>query len=693
MKRSDLIPWFLFALVIPAAVSGQSELSVAAEAETPSTAPLTGPLTVQVQDSGRVVVFDNHRLTAFWMPELFLKGWQIVFFKAPGRNQQCDAVATLPDGTEVMLNISIKVGPSKLTFHATMTPSKDTHVISVRELILLPYEDWVGDAYVAGDVTSTLPKDVVHGNGNLVEFDHPILLGPSHRGGLTVRLEAPKLHGVLQDVRQWWPNLSVYYTHGEPEENEWLWKAGDTKTFDCTMTFNREVATQPVATVQDIDVLKARIDALVKPIIEGGWVPGMAVGLRIRGKNYVWGYGKTSLPDGRTPDGDTEYEIGSITKLFTKLLFSDMVHRKRMALDDRAQAYLPPTVKLPTKDGKEITLLNLSNHTSGLRKDPETWDIHSGDSYAGYTLEQFYDYLNHCELLSAPGQKFFYSDTGVALLGDLIAKENGTSWANYLRQRILDPLGMKDTATEWTRSQKERAAQGYDGDGNPWPLWEWKQSPFMSMGGLHSTVNDLLKLGQAALAKTSSPLDDIAFDEMAEKLDWGRVVTHDGATYGFNASFYVDRENQTILLVLGNMMNGIVPRTAWHIRNLMQNKLSPAMEFPVFTELPVSALKPYVGRYRFTHVPDSWGPKPEEVYEFYLKEGKLYGRGGHGWVTNFRIYPLANGNFYQKKGIDESLKECVFTKDAKGRVTGYTMKDQRAFTAEKLAQRQRWHKP
>jgi len=159
MKRSDLIPWFLFALVIPAAVSGQSELSVAAEAETPSTAPLTGPLTVQVQDSGRVVVFDNHRLTAFWMPELFLKGWQIVFFKAPGRNQQCDAVATLPDGTEVMLNISIKVGPSKLTFHATMTPSKDTHVISVRELILLPYEDWVGDAYVAGDLADAMRKN------------------------------------------------------------------------------------------------------------------------------------------------------------------------------------------------------------------------------------------------------------------------------------------------------------------------------------------------------------------------------------------------------------------------------------------------------------------------------------------------------------------------------------------------------
>lgn len=117
---------------------------------------------------------------------------------------------------------------------------------------------------------------------------------------------------------------------------------------------------------KDIENLKPKVDSLVSPVIDGGWCPGIVVGVIYKGKTQVWGYGKTVLKGDKTPDGDTEFETGSITKLFTQLLLLDMVQKGQMGLDDLAQEYLPSSVKLPTKDGKQITILDLVNHQSGL---------------------------------------------------------------------------------------------------------------------------------------------------------------------------------------------------------------------------------------------------------------------------------------------------------------------------------------
>ncbi len=641
----------------------------------------TPALSVQLQENGYICVYDHQKQIANLMPQIFLKDWKLAFFYAPGRKDKCDAVAKLPDGSRVTYKVSIKAGSSTLKIHAVMVPLQDVHVVDARQTVFFPYGDWQGDNYIIDSQTATIPQSIVYSSGGVIgHTDSTISLGPSHQGGLTVELKGKKLHSSLQDVRQWTPNLSVFYTSRGPGVDELVWKAGEKKVFDCTLTFNRKVAIKPMTPPKSIESIKPQIDALMKPVLDGGWCPGMAVGILFHGKTYVWGYGKTALPDGSTPDGDTEYEIGSITKLFTKLLLSDMVHRNLMGLDDKAQEYLPADVQLPTKDGKEITLLTLSNHTSGLPRDPATWDISKGSSYSSYTLKDLYDYLSHCQLQSVPGEKFSYSNIGVALLGDLVAQKNGTAWEDYVQKRILDPVGMKDTGVRWTPTETARMAQGYDGDGEMVEAWDWQQSPVMPAGSLHSTVNDLMKLGKAAL-NPKSPLADIAFDDKAEKLDWGKTVSHDGGTYGFNTSFTVNRDKKTVVVVLGNMGSGIVSQTAWQIRSLLEGRLSEGVTFPEITELPPAQLAPYVGKYKITKMPDWWGPIPTGDLVFSVKDGKFYGRfeGGHGWFTDFQIYPLTNGDFYVKK----EQFELVFVKDAQGKVTGYTAKDTPAFFSEK----------
>src|SRR5208282_6653258 len=93
---------------------------------------------------------------------------------------------------------------------------------------------------------------------------------------------------------------------------------------------------------------------------------GIVVGLVDEHGSSIVSYGK--MDDGASPEvnGNTLFEIGSITKTFTALLLQDMIERGEMKLDDSVAKYLPQSVKMPTRNGKEITLLQLATHTSGL---------------------------------------------------------------------------------------------------------------------------------------------------------------------------------------------------------------------------------------------------------------------------------------------------------------------------------------
>ena len=81
-------------------------------------------------------------------------------------------------------------------------------------------------------------------------------------------------------------------------------------------------------------------------------------------------HGTLAKGDDRPVTGDTVFEIGSVTKVFTSLLLADMVQRGEVALTDPIANYLPSEVKVPERSGRQITLEDLSTHTSGLRACP-----------------------------------------------------------------------------------------------------------------------------------------------------------------------------------------------------------------------------------------------------------------------------------------------------------------------------------
>ena len=161
-------------------------------------------------------------------------------------------------------------------------------------------------------------------------------------------------------------------------------------------------------------------EILVKRVDQQKQAVGIVAGvIEPKGRRVV-AYGHLANGDPSTLDGDTIFEIGSISKVFTSLLLADMVNRKEVSLDDPAAKYLPEHVRMPERSGKSITLLDLSTHSSGLPNVPNLKLKDPTNPYAD-SVDDLYQFLSGYELTRDPGSQFEYSNLGAGLLGHLLA--------------------------------------------------------------------------------------------------------------------------------------------------------------------------------------------------------------------------------------------------------------------------------
>jgi len=231
----------------------------------------------------------------------------------------------------------------------------------------------------------------------------------------------------------------------------------------------------------------------------------MVIGIVDTNGSRVVGCGQLDNGTVQEVNGDTVFEIGSITKTFTGLLLQDMVERGEMKLDDPVAKYLPKSVRMPAYEGKQITLYHLATHTSGLPLLPYNLNPKWSDNpYADYTIKKLYDFLSGFELNHPPGKGYEYSEMGMELLGQAIALRAGTNYESLVVNRICRPLKMDSTLVTLTPELKSRLAFGHDRLGHKVPSLGFQG---LEAGcGLRSTANDLLKYLSANLGLTPSSL-------------------------------------------------------------------------------------------------------------------------------------------------------------------------------------------
>jgi D-alanyl-D-alanine-carboxypeptidase/D-alanyl-D-alanine-endopeptidase len=235
----------------------------------------------------------------------------------------------------------------------------------------------------------------------------------------------------------------------------------------------------------------------------GAKVPGLIFGAVRNGETALAGFGETADGSGKEPNGDSIFRIGSVSKAFCGTVLSALVIDGKVRLTDRLQDKLKGDVSVPEKDGHAIRLLDLVTQTSGLPREVPRPEAPPDDPFSTNTKEAAFADLRKDPLLFPPGTAALYSNYGFDLLGYALSDIAGKPYADLLKERVLDPLRMKDTSFNPPESAKARIMQGHNFDGSPMPTVPTPISIECS-GGLYSTANDMLRWMRWHLDRSSS---------------------------------------------------------------------------------------------------------------------------------------------------------------------------------------------
>lgn len=419
------------------------------------------------------------------------------------------------------------------------------------------------------------------------------------------------------------------------------------------------------------------VRALITQRVKEGRSAGIVVGLlEPDGRTRVVAHGDPG--PGQLPlDANSVFEIGSITKVFTATILADMVNKGDVKLSDPVQIYLPAGVKMPTRNGKQITLANLSEQNSGLPRMPTNFKPANGaNPFADYSVAQLYEFLSSYQLPRDPGATYEYSNVGVGLLGHVLALRAHQSYEDLVRTRITQPLGMTHTSIALTPWMTTHLAKGHGASGDV--VANWDLPTLAGAGALRSTTTDMLTflaanlhperkpLGAAmALAQTARAPTGVG--NMSIGLNWhishagaDTIVWHNGGTGGYRTFAGTVASKHIGVVVLTNSTGEGADDIGFHLLNATL-PLAPApkaMKQRVAIELSADVLEKYVGRYEFA---------PTFAIDV-TREGTVL------WAQataqpKLRIWPESEADFFLKE-VDAQV---TFVRDANGVVTSMVL--------------------
>jgi CubicO group peptidase (beta-lactamase class C family) len=373
------------------------------------------------------------------------------------------------------------------------------------------------------------------------------------------------------------------------------------------------------------------------------------------------GYGFANLEWDVPNTPTTKFRLGSITKQFTAASILLLEERGKLKTEDPVKKYMPDAPAAWDK----ITIFHVLTHTSGIPSFTGFPDFETREAQA-VTPEKLVEWFRDKPLEFEPGTKWNYSNSGYVLLGYLIEKISGQSYADFVQQNIFTPLGMKDSGYDSNSAIIAHRATGYTPDKNgPTNAGFVHMSIPFSAGALYSTTEDLLRWEQglfggkvltaASLAKMTTPFKQgYALGLGVSNNNGHKMISHEGGIQGFNTSLAYFPDDKLVVAVLANL-NG--PFAGQIASNLAKVAYDEKVVLPTERkEIIVSPeiLKQYVGTYELT-------PKFSVVIT--LEDGQLVSQG-----TNQGKVPMyaESENMFFLKLVDAQIE---FVKNAKGEVT------------------------
>ncbi len=308
----------------------------------------------------------------------------------------------------------------------------------------------------------------------------------------------------------------------------------------------------------------------------------IVVGVISPNGTQVSAYGNISKANPTPVDGNTVFDIASVSKTFVATVLADLVNEGVVKLSDPLEMYLPSNVTVPSYNGNKITLGDLATHSSGLPYQPSGWIVNKH-----YTTPQVYEFLSNSTFEDEPGTVAKYSNLGMGMVGHALSLKMGVTLEQLIEDRIFKVLGMNSSAIAMNATGisipeniKPILAVGHMA-GNESELMFLPEA-VQGAGAIYSTVNDLLKyvssnLGlidtkiNPAMEETHSirypfyelqvPFPDPSGNESTpyayEGLSWfsttnlgTQVVWHNGGINGYSSFVGFNPDKQIGLVIL-----------------------------------------------------------------------------------------------------------------------------------------------
>lgn len=345
-------------------------------------------------------------------------------------------------------------------------------------------------------------------------------------------------------------------------------------------------------------------------------IPGVAVGVLHGDEQEVAGFGVTSATNPLEVDGDTLFQIGSISKTFAAAAVMRLVEMDRLDLDQPVRRYAPELRLADAAVAEQVTMRNLLSHTGGWVGDYFE-SFGRGDEALALILPQLERLPQQTDL----GELFSYSNAGFYIVGRAIEVASGEVFESALRRLVLDPLGLDRTFLFPEEVMPHRFAVGHDPAGAVAEPWALPRTATV-VGGLVSTVHELFRyaraywtpgdlLSAASLEEMRSPIrpigkppgngyplfgDSVGLSWFAFSFDGHGFITHSGGTNGQVTRLLIAPEDRFALVVLTNHPDGLAVADQVQAE-VLRSELGVSPPRPKPLALSEAELSEYAGEY------------------------------------------------------------------------------------------------
>jgi CubicO group peptidase (beta-lactamase class C family)/uncharacterized protein YneR len=432
----------------------------------------------------------------------------------------------------------------------------------------------------------------------------------------------------------------------------------------------------------------ARMDQMIRSFVADKRFMGAV--LVARGNDILLdrGYGFANLELNVLDSPKTKFRLGSITKQFTAASILLLEERGKLKVDDPVKKYMPDAPAAWDR----ITIFNLLTHTSGIPNFTSFPDYAKLEPFPTSPAELVARFRDK-PLDFQPGEKWSYSNSGYVLLGYLIEKISGETYAQFLEDNIFKPLGMVDSGYDSNSAVIENRASGYASTPNGIVNAGYIDMTIpLSAGGLYSTTEDLLRweqglfggklLSPSSLKKMSTPFkQEYALGLAVHTVNGHEEIEHAGGIEGFNTELAYYPDEQLTVVVLANLNGPASSEIAGSLHTLAEGGTVVLSSERRVAKIDREIFDSYVGSYQLA---------PDFVLKV-TREGDRFMTQATG-QGQIEIFPEDNHTFFAKV-VDAQI---TFVTNGQGRATELVLhqggRDQHAPRVEGAAAEPKEHK-